>query len=118
MFLVQKTRRILELPLNNEAARVIRAWHGIRKCAYVFYNPETGDQFKDLWLGLKSMPQSGTKGRDVAHLPAHVCFATHARRSRPSDREGTAGPCEHNNDHAVRTHESRCEEARGPASGR
>ncbi len=24
-----------------------------RKCASVFYNPETGDQFKDLWLGLK-----------------------------------------------------------------
>jgi len=52
-FLVQKTQRILEVPLNNEAATVVRAWHGIRKCAYVFYNPETGDQFKDLWLGLK-----------------------------------------------------------------
>jgi integrase len=52
-FLVQKTRRILELPLNDEAARVVRAWHGMRKSPYVFYNPETGDQFKDLWLGLK-----------------------------------------------------------------
>ncbi len=28
-------------------------WHGIRKCDYVFYNPETGGQWKDLWLGLK-----------------------------------------------------------------
>jgi integrase len=52
-FIVQKTRRILELPLNNEAARVIRAWNGIRRCGYVFYNLETGDQFKHLWLDLK-----------------------------------------------------------------
>jgi integrase len=52
-FLAQKTQRILEVPLNNEAARVVRGWHGIRKCEYVFYNPETGNQFKDLWLGLK-----------------------------------------------------------------
>ena len=25
----------------------------MKKCQYVFYNPETGDRFKDLWLGLK-----------------------------------------------------------------
>ena len=62
-FLVQKTRRILELPLNNEAAKVIGAWHGIRKTPYVFYNPETGDQFKDLWLGLnKACRKSALKG--------------------------------------------------------
>lgn len=50
---VQKNSRILELPLNERAETVVRAWHGMRKCQYVFYNPETGDQFKDLWLGLK-----------------------------------------------------------------
>ncbi len=62
-FLVQKTRRILELPLNNEAARVVRAWHGMRKSRYVFYNPETGDQFKDLWLGLrKACRKAGLNG--------------------------------------------------------
>ena len=62
-FLVQKTQRILELPLYSQAATVVRAWHGIRKCDYVFYNPETGDQFKDLWLGLnKACRKAGLKG--------------------------------------------------------
>ena len=51
--LVQKNRRMLEMPLNDRASAVVRAWWGMRKCEYVFYNPETGQQFKDLWLGLK-----------------------------------------------------------------
>jgi integrase len=50
---VKKTRRFLDLPLNDAAAAVVRSWHGIRKGDYVFYNPETGGQWKDLWLGLK-----------------------------------------------------------------
>jgi hypothetical protein len=34
-----------------------------RKCEYVFYNPETGDQFKDLWLGLnKACRKAALKG--------------------------------------------------------
>ena len=63
-FLVQKTQRILELPLNDEAARVVRAGHGMRKQSpYVFYNPETGDRFKDLWLRLnKACRRAGLKG--------------------------------------------------------
>jgi integrase len=62
-FLCKKTQRILEVPLNNEAATVVRAWQANRKCAYVFYNPETGDQFKDLWLGLKkACRKAGLKG--------------------------------------------------------
>jgi integrase len=50
---VQKNRRVLELPLNETAGAVVSAWCGMKKCSYVFYNPETGDRFKDLWLGLK-----------------------------------------------------------------
>ncbi len=50
---VKKTRRFLDLPLNDAAAKVVRGWHGIRRNEYVFYNPETGEQWKDLWLGLK-----------------------------------------------------------------
>lgn len=50
---VRKNRKQLEVPLNDEAGRIVRAWHGIKKCRYVFYNSETGDRFKDLWLGLK-----------------------------------------------------------------
>jgi len=51
--LIRKNRRILEVPLNEAAAHVVRGWHGIRKCEFVFYNPETGGPWKDLWLGLK-----------------------------------------------------------------
>src|SRR5262245_26229245 len=50
---VRKNRKLLEIPLNDDAQRVVHAWHGIRRCCYVFYNPETGDRFKDLWLGLR-----------------------------------------------------------------
>jgi integrase len=45
-----KHRRVLELPLNERAEAFVCAWWGMRKCSYVFYNPETGDHFKDLWL--------------------------------------------------------------------
>ena len=51
--LVKKNRRMLEVPLNPAALAVVKGWYGIRKCDYVFYNPETGGQWKDLWLGLK-----------------------------------------------------------------
>jgi integrase len=62
-FLVQKTQRMLELPLNDDASRVVRAWYGMRKTPYVFYNPETGDRFKDLWLGLrKACRKAGLNG--------------------------------------------------------
>jgi hypothetical protein len=44
---------MLALPLNDQAMKIVRAWHGMRKSQWVFYNPETGHQFKDLWLGLQ-----------------------------------------------------------------
>jgi len=34
--LVRKNRRMLEVPLNDKALSVVRGWHGIRKCTYVF----------------------------------------------------------------------------------
>jgi integrase len=40
-FLMQKTQRIWEMRLNSKAETVVGARHGIRKCEYVFYNPET-----------------------------------------------------------------------------
>lgn len=51
---VRKTGRALELPLNAKAEAVIQAWSGIGRCPYVFFNPATGDHFKDLKLGLKN----------------------------------------------------------------
>jgi len=50
--LVQKNRRMLEIPLNAAAFAVVNGWYGLRKCQNVFYNPETGAPWKDLWLGL------------------------------------------------------------------
>jgi integrase len=46
--LVKKTRRMLEVRLNETALAVVRGSHGLRKCDYVFYNPETGGPWKDL----------------------------------------------------------------------
>jgi integrase len=51
--MVRKNRCLLEMPLNDNVLAVVKGWHGIRKGQYVFYNPETGAQWKDLWLGLK-----------------------------------------------------------------
>ena len=51
--LVKKNRRMLDMPVNDNALRILNGWHGIRKCEYVFFNPESGGQWKDLWLGLK-----------------------------------------------------------------
>jgi len=51
--LVRKNRRMLEIPLNDTALAVVNGWCGLRKCENVFYNPETGGPWKDLWLGLK-----------------------------------------------------------------
>jgi integrase len=51
--LIRKNRRMLDVPLNEKAFKVVNGWYGVRKCQYVFYNPETGGQWKDLWLGLK-----------------------------------------------------------------
>ncbi len=61
--IVRKNRRMLEVPLNDNALAVVTGWHGIRKCEYVFYNPETGEQWKDLWLGLrKACRKAGLAG--------------------------------------------------------
>ena len=42
--LVRKNRRMLEVPLNDTALAVVNGWRGLRKCEYVFYNPETGER--------------------------------------------------------------------------
>jgi len=44
---------MLEVRLNERALAVVRGWQGIKRGGFVFYNPETGGQWKDLWLGLK-----------------------------------------------------------------
>ena len=107
-FLVRKTQRILELPLNNEAARVVRVRHSIRKSACVFYNPETGDRFKDLWLGLKkACRKAGLKGV-TWHTFRHMFASrlTHGGADPVTVKE-LPGTCEHNNNDASRAYKPR-----------
>ena len=51
--LVRKNRRMPEVPLNDTALGVVNGSFGLRKGECVFYNPENGGPWKDLWLGLK-----------------------------------------------------------------
>jgi integrase len=52
--LVRKARKMQEVPLNVDALSVVQAAHAAKKKSeFVFYNPMTGEPWKDLWLGLK-----------------------------------------------------------------
>ncbi len=62
--LVRKNGRMLEVPLNDRALAIVNGWSGLRKCEYVFYNPETGGQWKDLW-------GNGADLVTVKELPGH-----------------------------------------------
>jgi integrase len=78
--LVQKNRRMLEVPLNERAAAVVHGWYGLRKCEYVFYNPETGEQWKDLWLGLKKACRAAGLDDVTWHTFRHT-FASRLTRA-------------------------------------
>jgi site-specific recombinase XerD len=67
---------MLEFPLNDTALAVVKGWHGLRKCDYVFYNPETGEQWKDLWLGLKK----ACRGAGLEDVTWHTFRHTFASR--------------------------------------
>ncbi len=71
----RKNRRVLEVPLNEQAAAVLRAWLANRKSEYVFYNPQTGKPFKDLWLGLKKACKKAGLENVTWHTFRHT-FAT------------------------------------------
>jgi hypothetical protein len=88
---------------GNRRARVAR-YTQVRVC--LLQSRDRRSVQESMARSQQGMPHGGTQGRDVAHLPPHVCFATHARRSGPGDSEGTAGTCEHNNDDALRAYQS------------
>ena len=61
--MVRKTRRILDVPLNDTAHAIMEGRQGMKHGPYVFYNPATGDKFVDLKLGLKSaLKRAGLSG--------------------------------------------------------
>jgi integrase len=66
--------------LNDNALAVVKGWHGIRKGQYVFYNPETGAQWKDLWLGLKKACRKAGLVGITRHTFRHT-FATRLIRN-------------------------------------
>ena len=105
--MVRKTRRMLELPLKDAALAVVKGWHGLRKCKYVFYNPETGEQWKDLWVGLKKACRMAGISDVTWHTFRHTRIAAHEERRGSGDREGTAGPLLDFGDNAVCAHQSR-----------
>jgi integrase len=60
---VQKTRRVLIIPLNDAAYGVLEAWSAMRKGPYVFFNQMTSDRFRDLKAGFKlACKQAGLEG--------------------------------------------------------
>jgi len=77
---VRKNRRLLEIPLNDAALRVVEGWYGLRRCEYVFYNPETGGQWKDLWLGLKKACRKAGLNDVTWHTFRHT-FASRLTRN-------------------------------------
>jgi integrase len=80
---VQKTQRVLHLPLNAAALTVVRGWHGVRKSEFVFYNPETGGPWKDLWLGMRKACKKAGLDDITWHTFRHT-FATRLLRSGAS----------------------------------
>lgn len=83
---------MLDMPLNHTALRVLKGWDGIRKSEYVFYNPETGSPWKRPVAGFEKGLQTRWNARcHLAHLPAHVRFASKPQRGGFGDRDGVAG---------------------------
>src|ERR1035438_7068837 len=61
----------------------------------------------------EGLPQGWTQGRDVAHLPAHVCLAADQKWCWPGDGEGVAWPFVGACDDALCPHELRSKKAGG-----
>src|ERR1022692_1034487 len=102
-----KTRRKLEVPLNDAALAVLEAKQAAKHGPYVFYNPLTG-------AGSSTSRPVGRRrfgGLALAASPGtpsgHVRFAPHEFRRGPRDREGTARALDDQHHHAVRAQQPR-----------
>lgn len=75
-----KTRRRLEVPLNETAVEIVIAKQAVKHGPYVFYNPVTGDRFYDLKLGFKAILKRAALPGITWHTLRHT-FASRLTRS-------------------------------------
>jgi integrase len=75
-----KTRRRLEVPLNDTTAAIIAEKHAVRHGPYVFYNPATGDRFLNLKSGFKAILKRAGLTGITWHTLRHT-FASRLTRS-------------------------------------
>jgi integrase len=75
-----KTRRRLEVPLNETAMEILTAKAAAKHGPFVFYNPATGDRFYDLKLGFKAILKRAALDGITWHTLRHT-FAARLTRS-------------------------------------
>jgi integrase len=74
--LMQKSKRMLKVPLNAVACDILQSWAAHKKCPYVFFNQVTGDRFRDLKAGLKN----AVKDAGLEGITWHIFRHTFASR--------------------------------------
>jgi len=75
-----KTRRRLEIPLNETAFSIVLEKRAVRHGPYVFYNPGTGDRFYDLKAGFRAILKRAGLTGITWHTLRHT-FASRLTRS-------------------------------------
>lgn len=77
--IVKKNHRPLSLPLNDTAFGIVEARRGIQHGPYVFYNPMTGDKFKDVKGAMAAAVKRAGLGKITWHMFRHT-FASRLTR--------------------------------------
>lgn len=77
--IVKKNQKPLSLPLNDTAFGIVEARQGIKHGSYVFYNPMTGDRFKDVKGALAAAVKRAKLGKVTWHMFRHT-FASRLTR--------------------------------------
>jgi integrase len=73
--IVKKNRKPLSIPLNDAAFAIIEARRGVASGPYVFYNPMTGDRFKDVKGAMAAAVKRAGLPKITWHMFRHS-FAT------------------------------------------
>jgi integrase len=75
-----KTRRRLEIPINETALEILTGKQAVKHGPHVFYNPVTGDRFRDLKAGFKAILKRAGLTGITWHTLRHT-FASRLTRS-------------------------------------